>query len=113
MSQKSKGRYRSVVYAYLKDKSSSKCSKRFRPLIEEYRSYITDEEKIKEFKENVVARRLETRGKVGVNKKEEIVNDLEKSIIQMLNYSKQMKKLGATELKIKFDEVELSLSLMR
>ena len=105
MNKKNKSRYRGLVYAYLKDKNTTKCPKPYKALIEEYIPYITDENLIKQHKvkESILKRDIALSGG------EPTV--LHKNIQVFKLFSNQLKQLHVKEFKVKFEESELCINI--
>ena len=95
--KKNLSRYRSLVYAYLKDENTNKVPQGYKPIIEEYKNFITNSENMNE--------------KTHINKVDKSINKSKTSIKRDASYEKpeyfikmlsQLKSLGVKEFNIKF-----------
>ncbi len=105
LTKKNKSRYRGLVYAYLRDKNTTKCPEPFKALIEEYMPYITDEKLIKQHK---VKTPLKQNNKVSKSNEHDV---LQKNVQVFKQFSQYLKQLGAKEFKVKFEESELCINI--
>ena len=102
--KKNVDRYRSLVYAYLRDSETKKVPSGYKPIIEEYRDFVTtppDKKVLKESASKTKISKVKNQIKPTLEVKNQIKPTLEKyeGVFEIL---KQFKLLGVKEFNIKF-----------